>query len=49
MDGNKVLFKGKVDYVGDYDDFTGDYRYKIQEDGGGSRKNYNESSLRKSK
>ena len=43
MDGGKVIDSGVVSFVGQYDDYLGEYRYKVQTATG--RKNWNESSL----
>jgi len=46
MDGRKVLDTGEVSFVGDYDAYLGQYRYRLKSDNGISRRFTNESSLR---
>src|SRR4051812_11699921 len=45
MDGNRVLFTGKIFRRVRYDDFQGCWTYKVKDNRGGSANTYNETSL----
>jgi hypothetical protein len=44
--GNSVVLRGTVSFNSGWDDFLGQYRYKVLDPKSGTRINYNENSLR---